>query len=102
MRDKNIPFLPQISLALPEIMHSGGALFLFSRYNIIRKQQPGALTAERGVINMQKKLFLGAALGLAIFANTAFAEVNTDYLANELRSYPGWPLEVYCNAQNTA
>ena len=47
---------------------------------------------------MQKKLFLSAALGLAIFANTAFAEVNTDYLANELRSYPGWPLEVYCNA----
>lgn len=44
---------------------------------------------------MQKKLFLGAALGLAIVANTAFAEVNTDYLANELRSYPGWPLEVY-------
>ena len=47
---------------------------------------------------MQKKLFLSAALGLAIFANTAFAVVNTDYLANELRSYPGWPLEVYCNA----
>lgn len=32
---------------------------------------------------MQKKIFLSAALGLAIFANTAFAEVNTDYLANE-------------------
>ena len=47
---------------------------------------------------MQKKLFLSAALGLAMFANTAFAEVNTAYLANELRSYPGWPLEVYCNA----
>lgn len=47
---------------------------------------------------MQKKFFLSAALGVAIFANTAFAEVNTDYLANELRSYPGWPLEVYCNA----
>ena len=47
---------------------------------------------------MQKKLFLSAALGLAIFANTAFSEVNTAYLANELRSYPGWPLEVYCNA----
>ena len=47
---------------------------------------------------MQKKLVLSAALGLAIFANTAFAEVNTAYLANELRSYPGWPLEVYCNA----
>ena len=47
---------------------------------------------------MQKKIFLSAALGLAIFANTAFAEVNTAYLANELRSYPGWPLEVYCNA----
>lgn len=47
---------------------------------------------------MQKKLFLSAALCLAIFANTAFAEVNTAYLANELRSYPGWPLEVYCNA----
>lgn len=30
---------------------------------------------------MQKKLFLSAALGLAIFANTAFAEVNTAYLA---------------------
>lgn len=41
---------------------------------------------------MQKKLFLSAALGLAMFANTAFAEVNTAYLANELRSYPGWPL----------
>lgn len=47
---------------------------------------------------MQKKLFLGAALGVAMLANTAFAEVNTAYLANELRSYPGWPLEVYCNA----
>ena len=47
---------------------------------------------------MQKRIFLSAALGLAMFANTAFAEVNTDYLANELRSYPGWPLEVYCNA----
>lgn len=47
---------------------------------------------------MQKKIFLSAALGLAMFANTAFAEVNTAYLANELRSYPGWPLEVYCNA----
>lgn len=47
---------------------------------------------------MQKKLFLSAALGLAMFANTAFAEVNTAYLTNELRSYPGWPLEVYCNA----
>ena len=47
---------------------------------------------------MQKRIFLSAALGLAIFANTAFAEVNTAYLANELRSYPGWPLEVYCNA----
>ena len=42
---------------------------------------------------MQKKIFLSAALGLAMFANTAFAEVNTAYLANELRSYPGWPLE---------
>lgn len=49
-------------------------------------------------MDMQKKLFLSAALGLAIFANTAFAEVNTYYLANELRSYPGWSLEVYCNA----
>lgn len=49
---------------------------------------------------MQKKIFLGAALGVAMFANTAFAEVNTAYLANELRSYPGWPLEVYCNASD--
>lgn len=101
MRHKNIPFLPpqkKFPLALPEFTLSGGALFFFSRYNIIRKQQPGAQTAERGVINMQKKLFLGAALGLAMLANTAFAEVNTAYLANELRSYPGWPIEVYCNA----
>lgn len=64
-----------------------------------------SLRAERfcdgallGGMDMQKKLFLSAALGLAMFANTAFAEVNTAYLANELRSYPGWPLEVYCNA----
>ena len=44
-----------------------------------------------GGMDMQKKIFLSAALGLAMFANTAFAEVNTAYLANELRSYPGWP-----------
>lgn len=48
---------------------------------------------------MQKKIFLSAALGLAIFANTAFAEVNTAYLANEFRSYPGWPLEVDVNVR---
>lgn len=37
---------------------------------------------------MQKRIFLSAALGLAMFANTAFAEVNTDYLANELSLIP--------------
>ena len=38
MRHKNISFFPKnFPLALPEFTLSGGALFLFSRYNIIRK-----------------------------------------------------------------
>lgn len=58
MRHKNIPFLTQnFPLSLPEIMHSGGALFLFSRYNIIRKQQPVTQMAGIGGMDMQKKLF---------------------------------------------
>ncbi|WP_419557305.1 hypothetical protein [Phascolarctobacterium succinatutens] len=51
---------------------------------------------------MQKKLFLGAALGLAMFASTAFSEVNTAYLANELRSYPGILRRNRCECQNAA
>ncbi len=46
---------------------------------------------------MKKKLLLGAALGLALLANTAFA-ISADYLSGELEANPRYPYETYCNA----
>ena len=46
---------------------------------------------------MKKKLLLGAALGLALLANTAFA-ISADYLSSELEANPRYPYETYCNA----
>lgn len=58
MRHKNISFLPQnFPLALPEFTHSGGALFLFSRYNIIKKITASNADGRKWRIDMQKKLF---------------------------------------------
>ena len=99
MRHKNISFLPQNSFSpYPNSRFRVGRFSYFHAKIYSGTQLHVTQMAGIGGMDMQKKIFLSAALGLAIFANTAFAEVNTAYLANELRSYPGWPLEVYCNA----